>query len=189
MRTIVPKDYKEIPTGAKQVFKGMIFDVYQWRQKMFDGSYSTFERLKRPDTTKVFIVQGDKIIVLNEEQPGHKFFDLPGGRHDVQSETELESAQREVREETGLILKNWKLIDVTQPESKIDWIVYTFVAWDVERLIAPEVHPGEKIVVKHCNFDEALKLANDPCARSKFGKMLEKAGSAQGIINLPEFKW
>ncbi len=37
----------KIPPNAKRVFKGIIFDVYQWQQKMFDGSKETFEMLKR----------------------------------------------------------------------------------------------------------------------------------------------
>ncbi|HSE29888.1 MAG TPA: NUDIX domain-containing protein [Candidatus Saccharimonadales bacterium] len=188
MRTVIPQNAQIIPDKAKLVFKGKIFDVYQWDQEMFDGSTQVFERLKRPDTTKVFVVQNEKVIVLQEEQPGgHEFFDLPGGRHDVDSETELQSAQREVREETGLVLKNWKLVDVVQPQSKIDWFVYTFVAWEVETQGSPEVHAGEKIVIKQCDFDEALKLGEDPKARSDFKQLLERAGSVKGLLELPEF--
>jgi hypothetical protein len=32
------------PKGAKLAFRGVVFDVYQWKQRMFDGSYQTFER-------------------------------------------------------------------------------------------------------------------------------------------------
>ena len=28
---------KKIPNNAKRVFKGVIFDVYQWEQEVFDG--------------------------------------------------------------------------------------------------------------------------------------------------------
>ena len=47
---------------------------------------------------------------------------------DAEDESELEAAKRELREETGLVFKNWKLVEVSQPFSKIDWLVYTFVA-------------------------------------------------------------
>ena len=46
---------KPIPKDARCVFKGVIFEVWQWEQKMFDGSMATFERIKRPDT--VVIIQ------------------------------------------------------------------------------------------------------------------------------------
>jgi len=43
MRNIIPKNARLVPEEAKLVFKGIIYDVYQWEQKMFDGTFSTFE--------------------------------------------------------------------------------------------------------------------------------------------------
>jgi hypothetical protein len=42
-----------IPTDAKMIFKGKLFEVWQWEQKMFDGSVETFEHLKRPNMAVV----------------------------------------------------------------------------------------------------------------------------------------
>src|SRR5258708_6669738 len=121
MRNIIPKTARLLPPQAKRVFKGVIFDVYQWPQKMFNGSFETFEMLKRPDTIQVIAVKDDKIVVLEEEQPDRgPFFGLPGGRNDHEDESELEAAKREVREETGFTFKTWKLLDVKQPHAKID---------------------------------------------------------------------
>lgn len=44
-----PKSKQPIPENAKLVFKGKIFDTYQWEQEMYDGSRVTFEKIKRPD--------------------------------------------------------------------------------------------------------------------------------------------
>lgn len=33
-----------------------MFDVWQWEQKMFDGSVKTFERISREHTVMVFVV-------------------------------------------------------------------------------------------------------------------------------------
>ena len=52
-----------LPENAKLVFKGIIHDIYQWEQEMFDGSKATFERIRRPDTTAVIAVVG---IVVEE---------------------------------------------------------------------------------------------------------------------------
>ncbi|HEX7259978.1 MAG TPA: NUDIX hydrolase, partial [Candidatus Saccharimonadia bacterium] len=103
MREVIPPNAKLLPPNANRVFKGQIYDVYQWEQELFDGSTGTFEMLKRPDTVKVLAVKDGKIVVLEEEQPYHgTFFDVPGGRHDDASETELQAMQRELREETGM---------------------------------------------------------------------------------------
>ena len=85
MRTFPPKNMRLPPPEAKRVFAGVIFDTYQWQQKMFDGSFSTFEMLKRPDTVEVIALKGDRIIVLEQEQPTlGSFRILPGCRSDIE---------------------------------------------------------------------------------------------------------
>ena len=66
MRTIVPENINGIPADAKRVFEGVIFDVYQWQQKMFDGSTETFEVLKRPDSVEVIAIKDGKMVVIHE---------------------------------------------------------------------------------------------------------------------------
>jgi hypothetical protein len=79
-----PKSKQPMPSAAKMVFKGVIFDVYQWEQKVFDGSYRTFEKIKRQDTVMILPVTNDKKIILTEqEQPGKgSFIGAAGGRID-----------------------------------------------------------------------------------------------------------
>ena len=43
--------------------------MYQWPQKLYDGSSATFEMLRRPDTVESIGIVEDKIILLNDEQP------------------------------------------------------------------------------------------------------------------------
>ena len=61
MRKYIPEWAKLVPKEAKKVFSGVIYDVYQWPQEMFDGSMQTFEMLGRPDTVKI-------LAVLSEEE-------------------------------------------------------------------------------------------------------------------------
>ena len=63
---------KKIPVGAKCVFRGVVFSVWQWKQKMFDGSFAIFEKLKRPDTVNVIAIVGPKILLLKQKQPDWK---------------------------------------------------------------------------------------------------------------------
>src|SRR3989344_9686996 len=97
-----PESKQPIPGHAKRVFKGVLFDVYQWEQKMFDGSTAIFEKLKRPDTVVVFPVLPDgRIILTEQEQPGKEaFIGATGGRVDVGEEI-LQTAHRELLEESG----------------------------------------------------------------------------------------
>ncbi|QQS18483.1 NUDIX hydrolase [Candidatus Saccharibacteria bacterium] len=161
MQKIVPADAVLIPEHATCVFRGEIFDVYQWPQILFDGSTETFEMLRRPDTTSVICLVEGKIIVLDEEQPNSgKRRSFPGGRVDETDTDIIAAAQREVQEETGFTFQNWRLVKVWQPVKKMEWFVYLVLAW--EPLIKGETahEPGENITVEYLDLAELKQLAN-----------------------------
>ncbi|MFH1187732.1 MAG: NUDIX domain-containing protein, partial [bacterium] len=113
----------KIPKSAKLKFKGIIFDVYQWEQKMFDGTYETFEMLKRPDTVEIIPVAGDKILINEQQQPNTPvFLSLFGGRVD-EGEEPLRAAKRELLEEAGYASDDWEIIRACEPYSKMEWTV------------------------------------------------------------------
>ncbi|TSA44612.1 NUDIX domain-containing protein, partial [bacterium] len=120
------KKGKNIPAKAKRVFRGVIFDVWQWKQKMFDGSVEIFEKLRRPDTVNVIPVIGNKIMILKQRQPDWKKekTSLAGGRID-EGEKPLAAAKRELLEETGYASKNWTLWKEQNPSEKMVWTIYT----------------------------------------------------------------
>ncbi|MDA3856099.1 MAG: NUDIX hydrolase [Candidatus Woesearchaeota archaeon] len=94
----------KIPEHAKCVFKGVLFEIYQWKQEMFDGTFKTFEAVKRPGTVRIIaITRQGKIIMQREEQPHiGKFTNIPAGRMD-QGEEPIDSAKRELLEESGYV--------------------------------------------------------------------------------------
>ena len=109
MRTIIPKDAKLIPEKAERVFKGQIFDVYQWQQEMFDGSYETFEMLKRPDTVKVIALKEEKIIICEEQQPNTQV-SLMYQRTDMTTiRNPIGAAKRELWKKTGMAFADWEI--------------------------------------------------------------------------------
>lgn len=147
----------KIPRQAKKVFTGEIFDVYQWPQKMFDGSTATFEMIKRPDTVQIIATQNDKIITTKELQPNLKRgHGLLGGRVD-QEKNPLTAAKRELLEEAGMISKKWKLIKTYCPVHKMDWTVYYYVARDCEIVAKQNLDAGEKITLVKKSFEQFIK--------------------------------
>jgi len=147
----------KIPPHAKRVFKGEIFDVYQWEQELFDGSKSIFEMVKRPGTVQIIPVVGEKILLSLEEQPHYaKRIGLFGGRME-EGEDPLETAKRELLEETGLKSNDWILIKEIETGGKIDWSSYYYIAKNCEKVAEVNLDPGEKIEVKEVSFDEFIK--------------------------------
>jgi ADP-ribose pyrophosphatase len=148
----------KIPNHAKRVFNGVIFDVYQWQQKMYDGSEETFEMVKRANTIEIIAVQGDRIFLSHQSQPTKEdFYSLCGGRAE-ENEEPLETAKRELLEESGLTSENWELLDSFQPIHKIDWEIFTYIARDCKKMNAQNLDAGEKIEIISCTFDEFIDI-------------------------------
>lgn len=147
-----------LPENSKCVFRGILFDVYQWPQKMFDGSVQTFEMLKRADTAEIIATKNGKIMLQEQEQPNkQKFFCLPGGRIEKKEEP-LDGAKRELLEESGFVSKKWSLYHDIQPLHKMDWKIYVFLAQDCQLAQEPQLDAGEKIQIHWITLDEFIDL-------------------------------
>lgn len=187
MRNFVPQKARLVPAEAERVFTGVIYQVFQWQQLMFDGSYATFEMLKRPDTVKVLAVHEDNLIILHQEQPSYEpFYDLPGGRHDYENETELEAAQRETLEETGMIFENWKLVSAVQTFSNIESFLYIFTACDLKSQGAQKLDPGERIEITPMTFKAVKELGGHAETRFMPTSIFDEASSIKELLELPD---
>ncbi len=157
----------KIPKEAKLVFKGIVFDVYQWKQKMFDGSYETFECLKRQDNASIIPVVGEKILVCEQEQPGSgTFYSVFGGRLE-KNEPVLKAAKRELLEESGFESNDWELISQYTGFYKLDWTIHLFVARNCKKVGEPKLDSGEKIKTKLVTFEKFLEIVDSPKFRGK----------------------
>lgn len=188
MKKIVPIDAILIPDNAKQVFSGVMYNVHQWEQEMFDGSLATFEMVHTTDIIKVLVVVEEKLVILHEEQPViGKFIDIPGGRNDIAGQTNLEAAKREVLEETGMTFKNWKLINVRQPAQKIESFIYLYVASDMIDKVTPKLDEGEKNSLELITLEEYIQLGKTGKLRS-WPTVPDSIQSIEELLALPEFK-
>lgn len=156
---VLPKGARLIPPEADCVFRGEIYEVHQWPQKMPDGSVKTFEMLRRPDTVMIVALdEAGDVLVIDEKQPGGIVREnhLPVGRVDTSDESVLAAAQRELREETGCDFAKWRPLDAVQIEKKIEWFTYLFLATGALHRAAQHLDAGEDITVKSAPLAEVL---------------------------------
>lgn len=79
-----------------------------------------------------------------------------GGKHGVEP---LESAQRELAEETGLVARRWlPLLTMHLSNSITDEVAHTFLAWDLDQGIA-EPDDTEELQLRRVPFREAYDMA------------------------------
>jgi 8-oxo-dGTP pyrophosphatase MutT (NUDIX family) len=150
------------PAGARLVFAGVLFEIWQWEQEMFDGSIATFEVACRPDTVLVLpVLDGGQVVLAEEEQPGRRrLLRALGGRVEP-GESPLAAARRELREEGGYAARELRLWHAWQPVAKLDWAVYLFVAHGAAADLAPDPDPGERIQLRPVAIQDLL----DPSSR------------------------
>ncbi len=154
-----PLPKQPIPPHAKRVFKGVIFDVYQWEQEMYDGTRAIFEKAKRADNVTIFAVLPDgKILLTEQEQPGKGLFiGGTGGRVD-EGEDVLTAARRELLEESGYVADEFILWFAQNSLPKVDWAVYVFIAKGLKKISNLNLDAGEKIKLLPVTLDEFIDM-------------------------------
>lgn len=176
----------KIPKQAKKVFDGVIYDVYQWEQELFDGSTTTFEIAKRADAVSIIPIIDDKLVILHEEQPHRgKTIGFPGGHIEQHDESPLMAAKRELQEETGMVFNSIKLVAIEDiGGAKLDWWIYRYIATNKERDGVQNPDPGERIKTELVEFKVAQKLAKNNVYMSH--SIMNRVGSIDDLLALPE---
>lgn len=157
----------DLPEGAKLAYKGKIFEIWQWEQKMYDGSTETFETLGRSDTVEMVAVVGDKIMIEEQEQPdrAESFLSLPGGRIDDENVDPVLEAKREMLEETGYVSDDWASWCSITPHHRVAYSIHYFLARNCRKVAEQTLDNGERIRLRFVTFNEMLDLSDDPSFR------------------------
>jgi len=154
---------KKYPKSAKRVYASPEFDVWEWPQKMFDGSTKIFRRAVQTSGVSVIASTKNKIILLEEKQPGTPwYYTVAGGTLDDPNETPRQAAHRELLEESGYKPKTLKLWKVLENPGRLFHKRYIFIAASCKKISEPLPDRGEKIKVLLLNFRDLLKFSEHP---------------------------
>lgn len=160
---VITNKYRSIPRKAKKLFQGKRYSVWQWKQKLYDGSTAIFEALKRTDTAQVVgVLPNDKIILVDDVQPHRDAVITPAGGAVEEGEKPAEAGKREFFEETGYeagTLVPWYSY---RPSATIDSTVHVYIGRDIKQTGKQNLEPGEKIKILNYTFNEFLALGNNP---------------------------
>ena len=118
--------------------------------------------------TMVMIEKGDKILLV--ERPSEKGFPgyiAPGGKVDF-PESPAQGAEREVKEETGLIVEKLKFKGIDEfviPAQKYRYVVYNYLAVETSGELLADPPEGN---LKWIDREEAGDLPMQPWFKRRF---------------------
>lgn len=157
---IYEQKLKQLPSNAKKVFSGLLYDVFQWEQKMYDGTTATFEKLIRPDSLGILpVLDNGNIIVNYEEQPGRDLeVNMPLGRMESNENNPADAALRELREETGIIPQKLYFVEIKTPKGKVMQNTHYYISKGIKEKLKQNLDSGEKIESREMDLDKYFNL-------------------------------
>jgi len=137
------------PLGGETVFDGKTFSVGVERFRHADGKEVEREIVRRQDAAAIVAYDAEHVWLVRQPREAIEGFtlELPAGKLDVEGESALQTAQRELREEIGRAADDWREVFSYFPSSGYsDERVHIFAATGL-RAVDTQPDPGERIEV------------------------------------------
>lgn len=145
---------------SQQVFKGKLLDVRCDRVKLPDGHEAIREYIIHPGAVVIVAVQdnGELLFERQHRYPmGRAILELPAGKIDP-GEAILNTATRELLEETGHSATDWRYLGVMHPcVGYSDERIEIFMASGLRRESGQKLDHGEFLDVLSMSLTDALE--------------------------------
>jgi ADP-ribose pyrophosphatase len=154
------------PLGGETVFESSQFSVRIERFRYADGEEVEREIVRRMDAAAVVAYDDEHVWLVRQPREAilQYTLELPAGKLDVEGETPLQTAQRELAEEIGREAEHWEEVRSYHPSSGYtDELVHLFAATGL-RLSDTKPDPAERIEIVRwplADLDAALAATND----------------------------
>ena len=153
--------------GGETPFHGSQFAVRVERFRHGDGEEVERELVRRVPAAAIVAYDDEHVWLVRQprEAIGQYTLELPAGKLDVDGESALETAQRELVEEIGMQAGQWRQVRSYYSSSGYsDELVHVFAATGLRPSEDAEPDPAERIEIVRwplADLDAALAATND----------------------------
>jgi 8-oxo-dGTP pyrophosphatase MutT (NUDIX family) len=162
-----PDDYRVV--ASETVYEGRIITLRRDTVAMPGGGESVREVVHHPGAVAVVAIDDhDRVVLLRQYRHpvGGYLWELPAGLRDADGEPPLETAKRELAEETLLAAGRWSLLTTTYSSPGFcDELVLTYLAEDLSTVDRPDgftvEHEELDMTIERVPLDEAVQRVFD----------------------------
>ncbi|MBB1030785.1 NUDIX hydrolase [Dietzia sp. SLG310A2-38A2] len=157
-------DYRTV--ASREIFDGRIVRLRVDTLTMPGGGTADREICGHDDAVAVIALDdSDQVTLVRQYRHavGERLWELPAGLCDVDGERPVETAQRELVEETGLVARSWEpVISIVPSPGFCTERVHVFLARDLSEVARPEArHEEADMEVARMPFAEAVDAVLD----------------------------
>jgi 8-oxo-dGTP pyrophosphatase MutT (NUDIX family) len=155
------------PLDGETVYEGSQFSVRVARFRHADGDVVQREFVQRMGAAAIVAYDDEHVWLVRQPREAilQHTLELPAGKLDVEGESALQTAQRELVEEIGRQAEHWVQVACYYPSSGYsDELVHIFAATGLAPCDDAEPDPGERIEIVRwplADLDAALAATND----------------------------
>ena len=157
------KDLTEAKLASEQVYDGSLLKVYRDRVRLPDGSEGGREFIRHPGAVAIVPLFDDGRVLLERQfryPHGREFIEVPAGKLEP-GEPHLDTAKRELLEETGYQAADWRRLGVLHASiAYTDEAIELFVARKLSH-VGARLDEGEFLEVITPPFDETIAMIRD----------------------------
>lgn len=157
------KDLTEHFLSGEQVFDGKLLKVYRDAVRLPDGTTGAREYIRHPGAVAIVALFDDGQVLLERQYrypQRREFIEIPAGKLEP-NEPHLETARRELLEETGYAAAEWQRLGVLHTAiAYTDEAIELYLARNLSKGAA-RLDAGEFLETLSVPFGEAIAMVRD----------------------------